>query len=147
LNWLCAAWVLAAATEALFFLPAVLHVMRAGVHSQQRRSRVELFLGTSGALACLLAVAIGVVSARTYFAPVTALSLVNSSNQAPIVEVSLASPPVAAKLELVDGSEVLSTYTLRRVTSQRVLLPSSAAANGDEIELLINGQVARQVTA
>jgi hypothetical protein len=125
----------------------VLNVMRARTHSQQRRSRAELFLGTSGALACLLAVAIAVVSARTYFEPVTALSLVNSSNQPPIVEVSLASPPIAAKLELVDGGEVLSTFTLRRVTSQTVSLPSSAAANGDEIELLINGKVARQVTA
>jgi O-antigen/teichoic acid export membrane protein len=147
LNWLCAAWVLAAATEALFFLPAVLNVMRARVHSQQRRSRAELFLGTSGALACLLAVAIAVVSARTYFEPVTALSLVNSPNQAPIVEVSLASPPGAAKLELVDGGEVLSTYDLRRVPSQTVSLPSSAATNGDEIELLINGKVTRQITA
>jgi hypothetical protein len=54
---------------------------------------------------------------------------------------------VAAKLELVDGGEVLATYTLRRVTSQRVVLPSSAAANGDEVELLIAGQVVRQVTA
>jgi O-antigen/teichoic acid export membrane protein len=147
LNWLCAAWVLAAATEALFFLPAVLNVMRARVHSQQRPSRAELFLGTSGALACLLAVAIAVVSARTYFEPVTALSLVNNSNQAPVVQVSLASPPVASKLEVVDGGEVLSTYVLRRVTSQTVSLPSSAATNGDEIELLINGQVARQITA
>jgi hypothetical protein len=120
--------------------------MRAKTHKQQR-SGLQLLLGTSGALACLLAVAISVVSARTYLAPVTALSLVNSSNQAPIAEVSLASPPAAAKLELVDGGEVLSTYSLRRVVSQRVVLPASATANGDQIELLIAGQVIRQVTA
>jgi hypothetical protein len=113
----------------------------------QHRPRLQFLLGTSGSLACVVAVVISVVSARTYFEPVTALSLVNNTNQAPIAEVTLASPPSAAKLELIEGGEILSTYQLRRVTSQRVVLPASAATNGDQVVLVIGGHVVREVTS
>jgi hypothetical protein len=112
----------------------------------EHRPRLQFLLGTSGALACILAVGISVVSARTYFEPVTALSLVNGVNQAPVAEVTLASPPAPAKLELVDGGEILSTYQLRRVNTQRVTLPASAAVNKDQVVLVIAGHVVREVT-
>jgi hypothetical protein len=113
----------------------------------QHRPRLQFLLGTSGAAVCLLAVVISVLSARTYFEPVTALSLVNNTSQPPIAEVTLASPPKAAKLELIEGGEILSTYQLRRESTQRVTLPSLASANGDQVVLVIDGHVVREVTA
>ncbi|HEY5273618.1 MAG TPA: hypothetical protein VIJ34_10340 [Acidimicrobiales bacterium] len=112
-----------------------------------RVRRPQLWLGSSGALACLLAVVIAVISARTYFVPVTSLSIVTSSTQAPVAEVSLASPPAAAKLVLIDGGEILGSYPLRRVSSQSVTLPRSAGADSDQVELVIGGHEVREITA